>query len=767
MMPLKHVVKILTALSVGAILLFGPNRGPVQLQLATANFVEQISATLNGTNPWPMFGHDARNSSQSAYIGPQNPTLKWAADIGGASSEILSIPIVDKNGTIYALTANNEVTAVGADGRIKWRHNIGGFAAIFETFGLAIGADGTVYVALEYYPGGEAKPYLIALNPEGNKLWLFEGDAMDSREDVLPPLLTPDGNVVFTASHTLYVLDATGTEKWRKALCGQLSAPTVGIDGTIYVTGCNSVYAIDPQNGSQKWVFVADAGVIIETYPAVGHDGTIYVAGGHQVNSNWDADIYAFTPDGRRLWRFSAQHGFVTDISVGLNGTIYAGSWSLIAVNRDGSLKWEFRPDGNFQYKPAVGADSMIYALAIAGPCCEWQHTIYAINQDGVEKWTLPLLVGTGRGFSSPSIAGDGTILVGRGKILYAIGPGLGIPDTDGDSVPDDQDVCPETPSGEMVDIYGCSREQNKWLLAQKFQPVLKMYAEDYKPEDIRIMLSSSLSVADAEARLMRVLQGPRDLVEVENPTLFDLCGRTDPDLFLDLKVDHPSRSPATATLDQTTYLNQYRVIETLYPDTLYARVFTSDSYTALQYWFFYYFNDWRNNHEGDWEQITLIFNSADISEIVHDNLEPDRVGYSQHGSGTRATWNQLNNIGGVISDTHPVVHIAFGSHANYFRSGDYALQGGRSTIDQARGSFSPLYTIQLLSANLTTASCEDGKWLEYAGRWGELRIEPQTTGLVGPKFQGDKWDDPIDWVDSLEASWRDCRKTLFKCRIP
>jgi hypothetical protein len=41
----------------------------------------------------------------------------------------------------------------------------------------------------------------------------------------------------------------------------------------------------------------------------------------------------------------------------------------------------------------------------------------------------------------------------------------------------------------------------------------------------------------------------------------------------------------------------------------------------ALQYWFYYVFNDWNNTHEGDWEMIQLDFDAA----TAHDALSASR----------------------------------------------------------------------------------------------------------------------------------------------
>jgi hypothetical protein len=48
-------------------------------------------------------------------------------------------------------------------------------------------------------------------------------------------------------------------------------------------------------------------------------------------------------------------------------------------------------------------------------------------------------------------------------------------------------------------------------------------------------------------------------------------------------------------------------------PPTTYARVVAEAGVPgklALQYWFFYVFNDWNNTHEGDWEMIQIVFDA-------------------------------------------------------------------------------------------------------------------------------------------------------------
>ena len=99
----------------------------------------------------------------------------------------------------------------------------------------------------------------------------------------------------------------------------------------------------------------------------------------------------------------------------------------------------------------------------------------------------------------------------------------------------------------------------------------------------------------------------------------------------------------------------------------------------ALQYWFFYPFNDFNNTHEGDWEMIQLVFDAADAAEALDER--PVEVGYSSHEGAERAAWDDDKLE--IVDGTHPVVYPAAGSHANKFTDGAVPRQlgGGRRRL--------------------------------------------------------------------------------------
>lgn len=190
---------------------------------------------------------------------------------------------------------------------------------------------------------------------------------------------------------------------------------------------------------------------------------------------------------------------------------------------------------------------------------------------------------------------------------------------------------------------------------------------------------------------------------------------------------------------------------------TVYAHVVSDaarPAQIALQYWFYYLFNDWNNTHEGDWEMIQLVFDASDAEAAL--TVDPVAAGYSQHTGGERAEWgaDKLE----IVDGTHPVVYPGEGSHANFFRP---ALYLGRSS-DTGVGcddTTEPHTEIRPRVAVVPTdreTYLNDFPWLGFRGHWGE-RHEGFFNGPTGPNMKG-QWTEPIQWA---ESSWRDASVTV------
>ena len=229
-----------------------------------------------------------------------------------------------------------------------------------------------------------------------------------------------------------------------------------------------------------------------------------------------------------------------------------------------------------------------------------------------------------------------------------------------------------------------------------------------------------------------------------------------------------------------------------------YGRVIRRDGWIALQYWFFYPFNNWRsgfvgvNDHEADWEMVYVY-----LSELADGTVVPEWVAYASHdfaGDDLRRRWDdpELEKEG-----EHPVIYAGAGSHASYYAPGDYLaelelpflkplvrlvdlLQGvGRRLIRQTRGETGPEATGP--SFNIFRIPFVDyargdgvsigpggmGAWgppvmldetqtwaLNYRGLWGLYARDPIAgeNAPAGPVYNRDgtmrrSWYDPLGWA--------------------
>jgi hypothetical protein len=177
---------------------------------------------------------------------------------------------------------------------------------------------------------------------------------------------------------------------------------------------------------------------------------------------------------------------------------------------------------------------------------------------------------------------------------------------------------------------------------------------------------------------------------------------------------------------------------------TVYAHIVTEDDQLALQYWFFYPFNDYNNKHEGDWEWIQLNFDATTAAEALEQ--DPTQVAYSQHEGAERAEWGDDKLE--IADDTHPVVHVAAGSHANYYDEGLFLGRSASQGVgcDDTRGPVHGVDPVVQLIPTDADAARDAYPWIAYEGRWGE-RHDAFYNGPTGPS-QKDIWERPISEVD-------------------
>lgn len=194
-------------------------------------------------------------------------------------------------------------------------------------------------------------------------------------------------------------------------------------------------------------------------------------------------------------------------------------------------------------------------------------------------------------------------------------------------------------------------------------------------------------------------------------------------------------------TIHDNGVVSHYQSMEDLYPNTIYYYEYTdTDSLDVIvQYWMYYAFNPGEHNqHEGDWEMV----------QVVIPTGEEKWAAYSQHYSGQRAAWDQVEKQG-----DHMKVYVSRGSHANYFRPFSGKL-GIASDIVAANGKV-------LEPADYTLVDISTQTWLNDAVLWGELASTEQLSlgsdGTPGPMFRTDMYgtlmSDGLNWGSNLNEA--------------
>lgn len=279
--------------------------------------------------------------------------------------------------------------------------------------------------------------------------------------------------------------------------------------------------------------------------------------------------------------------------------------------------------------------------------------------------------------------------------------------------------------------------------LVERYAPVMMLKAqteecdtvgEPYAPAPVEIVLENP------EVLLRQV--GPQAPTLMRAPGASDLF-RVGDGTYLDF--------PGDALRPGCTFERDFRRFGEAFPATVYAHVAQQPDrpdLLAVQYWFFWYYNDWNNRHEGDWEGIQLLFEASTVAEAL--TAEPVSVGYAQHEGGERLRWTdaRLERQG-----DRPVVYSSAGSHASYFSSALFLGRSGSEGFgcDDTTGPSITVDPAVVLLPDEVGDRDDPLAWLMYDGRWGELRVGPYS-GPTGPRDK-ERWHAPIEWHESLRTT--------------
>lgn len=275
---------------------------------------------------------------------------------------IFSTPIVGRDETVYAGSADSFFYAVGRGGKRRWRFKTG---EIIDSAGV-LGRGGTVT-----FGSGDEHIYRLRSSPRPLKrtrriVWRFKARRPPAEGQLVNWW---EGNVTMGPGGTLYAGNTGGPE-----------------------------YAINP-NGRQRWLF--PTGNSVWSNAAIARDGTVFFG-------SLDLNLYAVDRNGKLKWK-RATAGFNTSSpAIGPGGTVYVGSFdgALHALDPNtGNDRWTFATDDHVYSSPALGERSVYIASA--------DGSVYALDLRGNLRWRYD----TGDTIRSSPVLGKAPR--GDGRILY------------------------------------------------------------------------------------------------------------------------------------------------------------------------------------------------------------------------------------------------------------------------------------------------------------------------------------------------------------
>ncbi|MEN6449371.1 MAG: PQQ-binding-like beta-propeller repeat protein, partial [Thermoguttaceae bacterium] len=279
---------------------------------------------------WAMQGGDPGHTNQSSLLAPQTDIHKlWKVDLGADS---FCQPVIGATGTIYVTNDLGQLIAVSPQGQKLWTFS----GASIKASPPTIGNDGTIYFGSGDYVSEGNNAYVYAVNPDGTQRWR----ANTGSSHPYSPLIDLQGRIhvtTWTQSGTgsYYCLNPDGSRAWS----GQgIGSPALLPNGSTVVqmrTGFRCY------NSSGTAVWTAVFGYSLDA-PIVAGNGDLYAA-------CYDATAWKIDPaTGAKLQTINTGLNAVANLSIDddshrlyLSDDTYLRSFDL-----SGNLQWSYSGTG-------------------------------------------------------------------------------------------------------------------------------------------------------------------------------------------------------------------------------------------------------------------------------------------------------------------------------------------------------------------------------------------------------------------------------------
>lgn len=218
-------------------------------------------------------------------------------------------------------------------------------------------------------------------------------------------------------------------------------------------------------------------------------------------------------------------------------------------------------------------------------------------------------------------------------------------------------------------------------LRAQEEDPPCNPDEEQYEPTTVDVVLGNRRVdlVRETGTGGSRVIQAA--------PTVADIAGLGNR-CHLDL--------PGDPLEPECTYAEDFAAIKKAgkAPAVTYAHIATERRGRArgepglvVQYWFYYYFNQFNDLHESDWEGMQITFDANTSGEAVAK--DPDEIVLFQHSGGEKAAWTEakVRKQGTTRSSTPPRAHMPPSTTPPFTSRTDSGVPDSAATIRPSRCS--------------------------------------------------------------------------------
>jgi hypothetical protein len=158
-----------------------------------------------------------------------------------------------------------------------------------------------------------------------------------------------------------------------------------------------------------------------------------------------------------------------------------------------------------------------------------------------------------------------------------------------------------------------------------------------------------------------------------------------------------------------------------------------------LQYWCFYYYNDYQlagplvggGKHEGDWEMVQIRLDGSE---------RPVEAIYAQHRGAETHPWSYVTKA--PSSADTPLVYVARGSHAAYFRPGAHWTGVWFDNADGRGPRIDPA---------LIVLSDDQPAWVAWPGYWGDTKAGDSPFDANSPTgpARHPQWQNPAALVET------------------